>query len=210
MKFAKIPKLFHQAFDRFDDLFSPSDREMVLRELSSPSRFYHGIGHHGCMLTEIMRRQLPDEFILAAIFHDYVYDPKSATNEEDSALLVKKFLTERSQPEALIHNVSDLILCTKDHLPRDEAQRIFSEIDCLILATSSKSTYRWYANGIRLEYSMVENSRYRTGRAAVLDHLSNNMHGFFSEAQISAARANFAWEKHAISLGSFDIEGEKR
>src|ERR1035441_633965 len=58
-----------------------------------------------------------DALIMTAFFHDAIYDPKSKTNEEDSADLFSKMCTDKH--DQMVNGFADIvrlaILDTKDH-----------------------------------------------------------------------------------------------
>src|SRR4051812_5264744 len=84
--------------DRFHRLtgLSAGDFEYLCKWYDKPPRYYHTSEHveHLCKL--ILNDGYGDDFtrtlLLAAVFHDAVYDPKSTTNEEDSAEFFLKFI----------------------------------------------------------------------------------------------------------------------
>ena len=59
----------------------------VLDNYLQPHRFYHTIAHLDDIFSQLdaQGHSGNDALILATVFHDIIYDPKSATNEEDSA-----------------------------------------------------------------------------------------------------------------------------
>lgn len=77
----------------------------------------------------------PDVVECALIFHDIVYDPETPkTNEENSAQLAEKLLTQWGLPKNFIQKVKQLILATK-HIdaPKDNDTQYVMDIDKSIL-----------------------------------------------------------------------------
>jgi predicted metal-dependent HD superfamily phosphohydrolase len=147
-------------------------------------------------------------------FHDVIYDPKSSTNEEDSAKLFQAFSRERDfLKESDITTVTDYILKTKAHVTDAHLQKdvfgdsdlhVFLDLDMSILGSES-SVYDQYAEAIRQEYIHVPLSAYTHGRAAVLEKflLTPNI---FSTATFRAlletkARENIAREIERLRGG---------
>lgn len=143
-------------------------------------RFYHNIRHprHMLGLTESLERrpEHPGAFHLAVWMHDYVYDVRSSTNEEDSAEAARDLvLACRRGNEDLAAYVSDLILATKhtDALSTDD-QRLIVDLDLAILGETME--YHRYAHDVRREYThdrAFTTERYNQGRAAFLESMLN-------------------------------------
>jgi predicted metal-dependent HD superfamily phosphohydrolase len=87
-------------------------------------RAYHTLDHIAACLKHLDRVKdkvdRPDEIELALWFHDAIYQPFSATNEEDSADWAVKWLLEQGAQANLIHRVRDHILATKTHKTPDQ------------------------------------------------------------------------------------------
>ena len=136
-----------------------------------PHRHYHGHSHLQFML-ENGPSHLSYKYF--ALFHDIVYDPRSSTNEEDSASLFKNnmdsFTDIQIDDKVLIIS---MILASKDHKPTgyktiDEAV----EIDMAVLNGTFEELLK-YEEGIFLEYQFNNIDSYRKGR---LDFLAKNRH----------------------------------
>ena len=161
-------------------------------------RHYHGMAHVEALLRWLDRsRDLAADAkaIEAAIwFHDAVYDPRSQTNEADSARLARSELGRLCWPEAAISRVEAMVLATADHAPRgdnaDEDLRLFLDLDLSILG-QAPPVYAAYVEAIRAEYHWVDEAGYRAGRRRVLEH-------FLAKPAIyQTARWRAAWEAQA-------------
>ena len=109
-----------------------------------------------------------DQVVTAILFHDAVYDPKAKDNEEKSAELAVKILTEKGLSNDFTSKVSNLVLATKHIvIPEDNDSKFILDIDLSILG-ANKEKYDTYAKAIRKEYSMYSDQEYNTGRTAVL------------------------------------------
>lgn len=108
--------------------------------------------------------------LLAAWFHDVVYDPHSATNEDESASLAAARLRALGAPQAECDRVGELIMYTKTHeMPeRDLAGACLLDADLAILSAPWEA-YAAYSRAIREEFAWVEEETFRTVRAGVLD-----------------------------------------
>ncbi|MEO1059355.1 MAG: metal-dependent phosphohydrolase [Actinomycetota bacterium] len=113
-----------------------------------------------------------DEFspliVAAAFWHDAVYDPTSATNEQRSAQLAARDLGVLGWDQAAIGRVVRAIEGTAHHLdPADEVEAVLFDADLAVLGADPRG-YRAYVDGVRFEYRHVADDDWRVGRAAVL------------------------------------------
>jgi predicted metal-dependent HD superfamily phosphohydrolase len=129
----------------------------------------------------------------AALFHDAVYDPHSATNEHDSAVWASEVLAAAGWPPARVARVAELIEATAHLGPpsppagsgagtelggsagaENEVEALETAVlldaDLAILG-ADPNDYRAYVAGVRAEYAHVDEPGWRTGRAAVLHSL---------------------------------------
>jgi len=91
----------------------------LIKAHAEPHRAYHTLDHIAACLRHLddVREQTdrPDEIEMALWFHDAVYAPFSATNEEDSAEWAADWLQERGLDKAATARIADYILETKSH-----------------------------------------------------------------------------------------------
>ncbi|MEO5662567.1 MAG: hypothetical protein ABIR39_04715 [Nocardioides sp.] len=133
---------------------------------------YHDLRH----LTEVLDR-LDDldaagvsfdkvPVVLAAWFHDAVYDGGSGA-EERSALLASSSL-----PDPPAAEVARLVRMTEHHqaFPDDLNAAALSDADLAILAADPQR-YEEYARDVRIEYANVSDADFNAGRAVVLTDL---------------------------------------
>ena len=155
--------LSYQAFD------------FVVAAYGNQQRHYHTLEHIGEMLkiSGKLGRGLPYtiELSLAVWYHDVVYDPRSKTNEVDSAAVAEEQLALLGLEPHQGAIVQELILTTK-HDAANECK--LAEADVLLDADlailgSSEARYLRYADDIRKEYAWVPEAEYRKGRRTVLE-----------------------------------------
>lgn len=182
----------------------------LARRYSEPGRFYHNLVHLGEVLARIKSlRDLarsPEAVELAAWFHDAVYDPRAADNEEKSAALAGEALRRLLVPPEMVQATKALILRTKDHraTAEDVDSHILLDADLAILG-ESEPRYDEYAGAIRREYAWVSEPQYRSGRKRVLEgflgrgriYLTDRMH----VALDARARQNLAREIASLAEG---------
>ncbi|MEU8521367.1 hypothetical protein [Streptomyces sp. NBC_01216] len=191
---------------------APYGRNLLAR-WSEPQRRYHTVDHLRAVLNRI--DELADlggeggelELVrLAAWFHDAVYRPDRSENEERSAALAEKALTEAGLTVHEVAEVARLVRLTAIHDPAegDLNGETLCDADLAILA-SDPETYARYTAAVREEYAFVPADAFREGRAAVLRHLLALPRLFRTPygaaAWESAARGNMERELRDLTTG---------
>lgn len=167
-------------------------RDRLREAYDDPARGYHDLRH----LAEVLQRLdelMPDEhpgrdaLLLAAWFHDAVYD-SAGDNEERSARLAEQQLD--GTPHAV--EVARLVRLTETHRPAgdDLDGQLLCDADLAILA-APPGRYDDYVAGVRAEYADVPDSDFRTGRRAILQEL------LAKPALFHTPRARQRWELRA-------------
>jgi predicted metal-dependent HD superfamily phosphohydrolase len=186
--------------------------DIIHKKYSEPTRYYHTLTHLGHMfqLFDKHGSQLQNSraVILSIFFHDIVYDPRSATNEEDSAELFKEFVHDVSHPalSAVSSTVVDFILATKSHSADDLADSdklSFLAFDMAILSVPL-TDYQMYAKKIRSEYAHVDLHVYCTRRGAFLREVLDGgpvFHGKLDDHAEERMRVNLQWEVDILQKG---------
>jgi len=167
-------------------------RDRLREAYDDPARGYHDLRH----LAEVLQRLdelMPDEhpgrdaLLLAAWFHDAVYD-SAGDNEERSARLAEQQLD--GTPHAV--EVARLVRLTETHRPAEDDLdgQLLCDADLAILA-APPGRYDDYVAGVRAEYADVPDSDFRTGRRAILQEL------LAKPALFHTPRARQRWELRA-------------
>jgi predicted metal-dependent HD superfamily phosphohydrolase len=167
-------------------------RDRLREAYDDPARGYHDLRH----LAEVLQRLdelMPDEYpgrdalLLAAWFHDAVYD-SAGDNEERSARLAEQQLD--GTPHAV--EVARLVRLTETHRPAEDDLdgQLLCDADLAILA-APPGRYDDYVAGVRAEYADVPEADFRTGRRAILQEL------LAKPALFHTARARQRWELRA-------------
>ena len=147
------------------------------------------------MLTHVDELMAADDpareaVLLAAWFHDAVYDGQGDA-EERSARLAEESLG--ASPLAL--EVARLVRLTEQHRPADDdvAGQVLCDADLAILAAAPER-YASYVAGVRAEYAHIPDADFEAGRASVLRDLLEKPTLFHTPAARDrwerAARAN--------------------
>ena len=162
---------------------------LMLQELyGRPDRHYHNLKHIGHFLDALHKFGVASPaLVLAAFYHDAIYDSKAKDNERRSADLARQFLTAIAAPPALAASVEGLILATEKHTVAEgisaaerALQQLFLDCDLLILGESARR-YDSYAAQIRQEYIQFADADYRAGRAMVLAKFLKRERLYFSD-----------------------------
>ena len=177
----------------------PDDLLAELRErYAEPQRRYHTLEHIRESLDRAAETRSfqthPAEIDLAIWFHDAVYDPRRADNEERSADWAASALRSAGVAPGSIELVRDWILQTKhDSVPANSDARIFVDIDLSILG-APPARFAAYESAIREEYAWVPDDTFRARRAEVLQRFLARdtifATGWFRERFEAQAREN--------------------
>jgi len=220
--------------DKLDKWF-----DTLFQQHNEAGRYYHTSVHLMEMLrywNAVVAQDLslsPHSPIIcwATLFHDAIYNPKSSTNEEDSAKLFEEFCADALAFQQTVDNTKPLakmvslattmIHATKKHeiISNDtmteteiNLQKIFLDIDMSVLGKHEEA-YLAYAGCIRQEYLFVEKSVYCAKRAEILTGFLENkeqifLSDLFHKALKEQARSNLKTEIELLNQGS--IPGESR
>lgn len=145
----------------------------ILGMWNESHRSYHGLDHLNDLISLIEERKQEytekecEKMMLAALFHDAVYDPASKTNEEDSARFLMECAQEKSDD---IKHVRDMILETKSHAATTPLSESFCGLDMNIVERGIEDLIEW-ERGISEEYSIYPKEEYKEGRIKFLESL---------------------------------------
>lgn len=101
--------------------------------------------------------------ILAAIYHDAIYNATSSKNEEESAKLLRSDFKKLNIESELIDLAFQLILDTKAHQSTHSLFQLFLDMDLSILGVESEA-YSAYTKQVRKEFKCFPDLIYRIGR----------------------------------------------
>jgi predicted metal-dependent HD superfamily phosphohydrolase len=187
--------------------------DALLIRYGEPHRRYHTATHimfvlrHLHDIASACAVQASPELIAAALYHDAIYDATSADNEAVSAELAGKDLGEIGWSAERCAAVAAMIVATAGHLADltdvpDAATTMLLDADLAILG-AEPGAYHAYVNGVRAEYSHIDDDQWRTGRSGVLRHFLGRPRlfttGYMRDAFEHRARANIEAELAALS-----------
>ena len=192
--------------------------ESLLQAWEQPHRAYHHSGHLSQMLANLDRLyahrtqgSTPLALILAAWFHDAVYEGAPGEDERRSEQLASTSLEPLVTAGLLsgdeLQMVSLLVRATATHELPESADlpagyepadiQFFLDADMAILAADS-AHYRRYLRGVRSEYSHFDDEAFRAGRTTFLRSILGRERIFLSEQALQLweepARANLQAE----------------
>lgn len=139
-----------------------------------------------------------------ALFHDIVYDPRSTTNEADSAVIAVHALRGIGWDSSRIELLRDMIAATATHRAESFEARVLVDADLAVLG-GDPGSYAGYIAGVRFEYGFVDDAAWRAGRATVLRSFLDRDRIFvtatMSTTRGAQARANMTIELAALTAG---------
>jgi predicted metal-dependent HD superfamily phosphohydrolase len=160
--------------------------EELFRQYNSPRRYYHNLNHISELLfyfTEYKGVIKNPEVLLFAIFyHDIIYDVLKKDNEEKSAVLAKKRMSQLKISEQDIDLCYNYILATKNHHAQIQNSDLayFLDFDMAVVGKSAEE-YLNYTHQIRKEYALFPDFMYRKGRKKVLKSFLQKERIFISD-----------------------------
>lgn len=196
--------------------------EDLLERYEQPHRKYHTSVHLSEMLTALKtlykrhHTATPRAVLLAAWFHDAVYEANPGDDEAASADLARTALTPLASTGFLTNRevtaIAHLIELTASHQLADGTEEytsgaltradaaFFLDADLAILAADSPR-YTRYVAGVRAEYAHYAPDAFTRGRAAILQ-------GFLNRTAIYASdTAHLLWDAPARLNLRTELEG---
>lgn len=160
-------------------------REISAR-YSEPHRHHHTLKHIVFCLRHLLElrefSKCPQCIEAALWYHDIVYYPGRADNEEKSASVAAAGLKQAGLGPDCASAVEALILSTKHKAPgRNIDAKIIQDLDLAVLGMS-RSTFHLYDKQIRAEYSGIPYEEFRRGRRAFLQTLLAREYIFNTDA----------------------------
>jgi pantetheine-phosphate adenylyltransferase len=164
---------------------------------SEPQRFYHTTEHLTKIISDILSaKNLNEEeteiLLIAAIFHDIVYDPKSRTNEEDSIQFFKDSFLSTYKLDTKELEVIDLIRMTKTHKPKSKLEELFCELDLKVLSYDLPGLLKWEEQIFR-EYEFVNWKLYKETRIKLIQK-------FIDDRNEIPVQVNYIGMQHLIYI----------
>ncbi|MEZ5209625.1 hypothetical protein MYK68_13890 [Gordonia sp. PP30] len=169
-------------------------RDDLARRWDEPHRRHHDRRHLDEVLAGLAALRAAgldfDErpTVLAAWFHDAVYEPLSGTNEHDSASLARDLLADDPDRDEVVRLVE--LTLTHDPAADDRNGIALSDADLAVLGADA-DRYDEYAANVRDEYQQVPGPLFRRARAELLAEFLTR------DALFRSAPARDLWEAPA-------------
>ncbi len=164
----------------------------LLERYAEPQRAYHDRRHLLAVVSAVEASGLEGAeqraALLAAWFHDAIYQPGAADNEPASAELLVSLAAPHTADRRVLERAAELVRGTADPFApkRGAAARALSDADLAILAEEA-SVYRDYAAAIRREHAATSDEAFRAGRSA-----------FLREVESALARGSLFHDLHPL------------
>ena len=184
--------------------------DALLARHREPHRRYHTATHVMWVIRHLhtleAAGQGPHDMaaaVLAALYHDAVYDVRASDDEARSAALAVEAAHSLGWTDERCTLVHRLVMATAGHRPADADEAALVDADLAILG-APPNEYAAYASAVRAEYAHVPEAAWRAGRADVLrgflatDHIYSTAH--MRQARGRRASANVAAELATLSL----------
>ena len=167
---APVRQRFAGAWSQLGARLAPDFGELVQR-YAEPHRAYHTLDHiHECLGWLGASGQFAEhvfEVELALIYHDVVYEPLRADNEQRSAAFFRAHAQASRLPEQSAERIAVLIEGTASHRTLHGDGALVNDIDLAVLGASPQAFAR-YEQQIRAEFQHVSEPLFRAGREQVL------------------------------------------
>jgi pantetheine-phosphate adenylyltransferase len=153
------------------------DVNTLLSMWNESHRSYHTLNHLNDVIDQINENKSKysekeyEKLMLAALFHDCVYNPMSSTNEEDSAQFFIECCLDKTNSDVL--EVKQIILDTKTHQSTTNLSETFNHYDMSIVERDFNQLLEW-ERGISEEFSVYTKDQYKVGRLKFLESLMDN------------------------------------
>lgn len=180
---------FYLCLSALNDDVTPDEVQALWQNIAvrygERQRAYHTLSHIEQLLVqfESIKHHLSEPHIvaLALYYHDVIYDPTRADNEQKSAEYAVDALSSYLSQEQC-QDIYAFIMMTANHQIDESTDSVkYSSIKCsdaaylldmdLSILGAPWSTYEQYAQAIRQEYAHVSDVDYRDGRTGVLKRL---------------------------------------
>jgi predicted metal-dependent HD superfamily phosphohydrolase len=180
-----------------------------------PHRRYHTLRHVAWVVRHVEDLHVAapvDDLhavVVAACYHDAVYEPARADNETVSARLASRDLRGLGWPADRAASVAAMVEATAHLADRaepapDHDTAVLLDADLAVFG-APPAAYQAYATGVRAEYAHVDDEAWRTGRAAVLVRFLDRPTIFVTDAGRerweARARANLGAELAELRRG---------
>jgi len=162
-------------FTSNEELITSSWQE-IYEQYTQKNRAYHNLTHIHSMLQEAQQHEalLEDKEVVhfSIWLHDIIYNSLKKDNEQQSAEVAKRILSQTNLNKDRIDRCYQQILLTIKHEPLPTSsidEKLLIDFDLEILSRDWKG-YQTYCQQIRKEYWMYPSFLYKKGRKKAMEH----------------------------------------
>ncbi len=200
-----------------------SSIDMPLEEINerwnAKHRFYHNFDNHLSKIVDsiyegihpIGNTSVEDyhTLVIAAVFHDIVYNPQKSNNEEESCKLLRQRFRHNDLSNPCIKTITDneipmvcdIIMATKTQNPKTDIEKLFLKYDNKVLKSEMPELLQ-YEKQIAKEFQFCGHDKYIKGRTEFLEK-AYKIHQNDNLLQLSQIVKNTV-PNIGIYAGSFD------
>lgn len=179
-----MQQVFFQLISQYsnDQLLANEIWDEIEKKYSHKKRHYHTMQHLENLLLQLaMAKPLLQDWntiLFSLFYHDIVYNSLRSDNEEKSALLAEKRMTQLGVPTGMVIQCKEQVLATKLHtISSDSDTNYFTDADLSVLGQPWQD-YKTYFQQVRKEYAIYPDIIYKPGRKKVLEHFLSMDHIF--------------------------------
>jgi len=179
----------------------------IEKQYGAKGRHYHTMQHLEYMFARLLEHKGNiaewDTLIFSVAYHDIVYSATAKDNEEKSACIAVKRLTQINFPPEKMQRCKEQILATSQHLASaDHDTNLFTDADLSILGAPWPA-YEAYFKNVRKEYRIYPDFLYNPGRKKAITHFLEMDYIFktaaFRDRFEAGARANINAELEILT-----------
>lgn len=183
--------------------------DLVARH-GEPGRHYHVFEHASAVVDGVLSIHSDGDdwpcAVLAAWYHDVVYDPtaRPGTNEGASAVVALDALSGLGVTQTALGTITRLVCLTASHRPSaaDRAGAVLCDADLASLG-ADEADYDCYVRDVRAEYAHLADEEWCAGRRLVLRSFLDRPAIFHTRAGRerweAAARTNISRELSSLA-----------
>jgi pantetheine-phosphate adenylyltransferase len=148
----------------------------ILNRWSGQGRCYHDLSHLDDLIEQIYSQNAVDRvpLVLLALMHDIIYNPRSATNEDESQAFFDACVKPSCPYKAVVDEGIAQTKYAAGRKPQSQTIRTFMRMDLKGLLTGDMNRFIIDEKKIFREYQWVDYSVYRATRSELLLRVAEN------------------------------------
>ncbi|MEN6625255.1 MAG: adenylyltransferase/cytidyltransferase family protein [Candidatus Sumerlaeia bacterium] len=194
--------------------FGPEAVQSIAGMWNEPWRVYHTEANHlvplfDALMRESLAGEARDSLLLAAVFHDVVYDPRERDNEEQACRVFDQMARENAKLHgcAVVDDVKRIIDNTKPSNYRGIApgslEDVFVRHDISHLTVDDPNAWLDQERLIQKEFQFVDWDDYRKGKSALLREIEASYPAVARAARFITHQINTTAPHIGLYAGTF-------